>query len=271
MHHSESWANNTFCTVKGALARSKQDADDDPFELRLTIRGGDLQSRTPRARSESGVDSSASEEAAFAEATRLRGIFAGAGSGGLSVPKQLQMRLVLRFRINYSTRWGENMMILGSTEELGGLGSLTEADARKAITANKGKVMRYISDGNWEFVSVLDSPPTEMHYRYVLIRERGEPLIEGGPRNGRMLDLEGVTRRWVKGMSPGSVQLASFQMEVRDQWRVSRANGEDVVLRSDALTKVIYAASRSFTDANSCRAGAGGGCASGLSSSRSGS
>ena len=31
-------------------------------------------------------------------------------------------------------------MILGSTEELGGLTSVTEQDARKAISANKGKV-----------------------------------------------------------------------------------------------------------------------------------
>eukprot|EP00291_Cryptomonas_curvata_P020523 CAMPEP_0172159104 /NCGR_PEP_ID=MMETSP1050-20130122/4770_1 /TAXON_ID=233186 /ORGANISM="Cryptomonas curvata, Strain CCAP979/52" /LENGTH=78 /DNA_ID=CAMNT_0012828625 /DNA_START=416 /DNA_END=648 /DNA_ORIENTATION=+ len=58
-------------TIPSAPSREPSPArsrtpDDDPFELRLTIRGGDLQvSRTPRARSESGVDSSASEEAAL--------------------------------------------------------------------------------------------------------------------------------------------------------------------------------------------------------------
>ena len=35
----------------------------------------------------------------------------------------------------------------------------------------------------------------QMNYRYALVRERGEPLVEGGLRSGRTLDLEECMRR----------------------------------------------------------------------------
>ena len=89
-----------------------------------------------------------------------------------------------------------------STEELGALSNPTEAEARRAIASGKGKVMRYVADGNWEFVTVLDSAPSEITYRYALVRERGEPLVEGGARAGRLLDMDGVVRKGF-GALPG--------------------------------------------------------------------
>lgn len=53
---------------------------------------------------------------------------------------ELPVRVTARFRVNYSTRWGENVVILGSTDELGGLTNPTEAEARRAIASGKGKV-----------------------------------------------------------------------------------------------------------------------------------
>eukprot|EP00960_Hanusia_phi_P017684 520848-Hanusia_phi.AAC.2 len=35
-----------------------------------------------------------------------------------------------------------------------------------------------------------------------------------------------------------------MQLEVRDQWRVSRQNGEDWVLRTDAIAQVVYGQGR---------------------------
>jgi hypothetical protein len=52
----------------------------------------------------------------------------------------LPVKVIARFRVNYSTKWGENLVILGSTEELGGLVNPSESEARKAIATGKGKV-----------------------------------------------------------------------------------------------------------------------------------
>mmetsp|Transcript_57241 Transcript_57241/g.134771 ORF Transcript_57241/g.134771 Transcript_57241/m.134771 type:complete len:1162 (+) Transcript_57241:381-3866(+) len=244
-------------TIPSAPSREPSPArsrtpDDDPQSLRLTIRGGDLAvSKTPRARSESGVDST-SDEPAYDLSGKLR------MSGTPGRPLSTGMKVMMRFRINYSTRWGENVMVIGSTKELGGLPYPSEAETRRAIAAGKGKVMRYIADGNWEFVTVMDSAPPEMSYRYALVREKGEPLVEGGVKTGRYLDLDDFVRKGVSrqrlhtvGSSGSSSSLSAaaslqgpLQLEVRDQWRVSRQHGEDLVLRSDALTRVIYGHSR---------------------------
>ena len=176
-------------------------------------------------------------------------------------------RAMVRFRINYSTRWGENVIIVGSTDELGGLQDPTEDEVRVAIAAGKGKVMRYIADGNWEYATLMSSAPTEIVYRYALVRERGHPLIEGGIRAGRILDLDECVRRTrtsaqlslkhnfpklIEGSRGSSASIKDaagrdgpVQIEVRDQWRVSRRNGEDVILRTEAVAAVICGSRRS--------------------------
>ena len=85
----------------------------------------------------------------------------------MTIPRAHQVlntgtRVMLRFRINYSTRWGENVIIVGSTEELGDVQDASEDEVRSAIAAGKGKVMRYIADGNWEFATLMPSAPTQV-------------------------------------------------------------------------------------------------------------
>ena len=98
--------------------------------LCLSIRGGDLAAtKTPRTRSDSGADSTGSD------------LVSGDSSLGdvsaklkaMSIPMHRPVvstgtRVMLRFRINYSTRWGENVIIVGSTEELGGVQDTTEEE-----------------------------------------------------------------------------------------------------------------------------------------------
>jgi len=231
-------------------------ADNGQQNLRLTIRGGDLAaSKTPRARSDSGTSDTGSDDSSL--------VYVSDKLKALSVPMRPGIstgaKIMVRFRINYSTRWGENVILVGSTEELGGVQEPTEGEVRKCIAGGKGKVMRYIADGNWEFATMMPSAPTEVVYRYALVRERGDPLVEGGIRSGRVLDLEECVRRsrtvrrgvhsvGSAGSSASLKDAASrdgpLQVEVRDQWRVSRANGEDVVLRSAAISSVIYGAGR---------------------------
>jgi hypothetical protein len=77
------------------------------------------------------------------------------------------------------------------------------------------QVMRYIADGNWEFVTVLDAAPAEISYRYALVRERGEPLVEGGAACGRLLDvLELVKRGFGVVSEDEAVGLGPMQVEV---------------------------------------------------------
>lgn len=174
-----------------ARSRTPDGGDDTP---RLTLRGGDLAaSKTPRARSDSGADSTGSE----ADST-MGDVFQKLKALSMPVHRPVVStgtRVMVRFRINYSTRWGENVMIVGSTDELGGVQDPTEDEVRNAIAAGKGKVMRYIADGNWEFATMMASAPTEVVYRYALVRERGDPLVEGGIRTGRVLDVEECVRR----------------------------------------------------------------------------
>ena len=249
-------------TIPSAPSREPSPArsrtPDGGQNLRLTIRGGDLAAaKTPRARSESGGDSTGSEtDSSLGEVSdKLR---------ALTIPKRRPVistgtRVMVRFRINYSTRWGENVILVGSTEELGNVQEPTEDEVRKAIAAGKGKVMRYIADGNWEFATLMASAPTEVSYRYALVRERGEPLVEGGICTGRVLDVDECVRRsrtFRRGLhtvgsggSSSSLKDAAsrdgpLEVEVRDQWRVSRENGEDVLLRSDAISNIIYGSGR---------------------------
>jgi hypothetical protein len=77
--------------------------------------------------------------------------------------------------------------------------------------------MRYIADGNWEFVTVLDSAPSEISYRYALVRERGDPLVEGGAGTGRLLDVsELVKRGFGVTTDEEAVGLGPMQVEVRN-------------------------------------------------------
>jgi hypothetical protein len=250
-------------TIPSAPSREPSPArsrtPDGGQNLRLTIRGGDLAAaKTPRARSESGGDSTGSEtDSSLCDVSdKLK---------ALSLPNRRAVvstgtRVMVRFRINYSTRWGENVILVGSTEELGGVQDPTEDEVRKAIAAGKGKVMRYIADGNWEFATLMASAPTEVTYRYALVRERGEPLVEGGICTGRVLDLDESVRRSKSSLRRGLHTVGSggsssslkdaasrdgpLEVEIRDQWRVSRGTGEDVLLRSDAIANIIYGAGR---------------------------
>mmetsp|Transcript_47019 Transcript_47019/g.114557 ORF Transcript_47019/g.114557 Transcript_47019/m.114557 type:complete len:1100 (+) Transcript_47019:8-3307(+) len=193
--------------------------------------------RSPRARSESGIDSWEDSS-----------IFDAIGRHRFpSNPPQLDMRVVVRFRVNYSTRWGENVVIVGSTEELGGMVNPSESMVRRALGQSKGKVMRYVADGNWEFVTVLDSAPTEISYRYALVRERGDPLVEGGAKDGRTLDVDDIVKRGFGALDDEAAELGPLHVEVRDQWRVDRQHGEDVLLRTDAF-RVMYGKGRGAVD-----------------------
>ncbi|EKX43937.1 hypothetical protein GUITHDRAFT_163686 [Guillardia theta CCMP2712] len=232
------------------------------MQLRLTIRGGDLAvSKTPRARSESGVgDSTGSEtdSTLLDVSSKMRVMSSVPGNR----PITTGMKIAVKFRINYSTRWGENVIIVGSTDELGGISNPSEAETRRAIAMGKGKVMRYIANGDWEYVTVMHPAPTGLSYRYALVREKGEPLVEGGIRYGRYLDIDdlllflmlncyrrrGLLAVGSAGSSSSLSEAASrqepMQLEVRDQWRVSRQNGEDWVLRTDAIAQVVYGQGR---------------------------
>jgi len=240
-------------------ARSRTPEDPMDMQLRLTIRGGDLAvSKTPRARSESGVgDSTGSEtdSTLLDVSSKMRVMSSVPGNR----PITTGMKIAVKFRINYSTRWGENVIIVGSTDELGGISNPSEAETRRAIAMGKGKVMRYIANGDWEYVTVMHPAPTGLSYRYALVREKGEPLVEGGIRYGRYLDIDDLVRQSSNrrrgllavgsaGSSSSLSEAASrqepMQLEVRDQWRVSRQNGEDWVLRTDAIAQVVYGQGR---------------------------
>eukprot|EP00960_Hanusia_phi_P017683 520848-Hanusia_phi.AAC.1 len=176
-------------------ARSRTPEDPMDMQLRLTIRGGDLAvSKTPRARSESGVGDSTGSDTdctLLDVSSKMRVMSSVPGNR----PTTSGMKIAVKFRINYSTRWGENVIILGSTEELGGISNPSEAETRRAIAMGKGKVMRYIANGDWEYVTVMHPAPTGLSYRYALVREKGEPLVEGGIRYGRYLDVDDLVRQ----------------------------------------------------------------------------
>lgn len=144
-----------------ARSRTPDGGPQNPPQ-RLTIRGGDLAaSKTPRTQSDytdsSGIGSA--EESSIGDVAQKL--------AAMTIPRAHQVlntgtRVMLRFRINYSTRWGENVIIVGSTEELGDVQDASEDEVRSAIAAGKGKVMRYIADGNWEFATLMPSAPTQV-------------------------------------------------------------------------------------------------------------
>jgi 4-alpha-glucanotransferase len=115
------------------------------------------------------------------------------------------------FKINYHTRWGQNVFVSGSSAELG-LGDTTEAFP-----------MHYAGDGNWE-VEVRFDPKKNTHidYKY-LIKEGTEDNIlwEWGP--ARSLDIS---------------EIKAGEVIVEDAWRPQ--NDVENTLLSQAFAGNIF-------------------------------
>ena len=94
----------------------------------------------------------------------VTGVEASAGSdprdGSVSVVAQEAqasgtVKVVLRFRTNYQTRFGENMVIIGSLAEFGEVLLPSGTNCRNAAWQGKGARMQYIDNDDWFSPSVM--------------------------------------------------------------------------------------------------------------------
>jgi hypothetical protein len=65
------------------------------------------------------------------------------------------VKVVLRFRTNYQTRFGENMVIIGSLAEFGEVLLPSGTNCRDAAWQGKGARMQYIDNDDWFSLSVM--------------------------------------------------------------------------------------------------------------------
>ena len=143
------------------------------------------------------------------------------------------VKVVLRFRTNYKTRFGENMVIVGSLAEFGEVLEPSATNVKHAAWEGKGARMQYIADDDWglDMAVELDpttNPPPSVNYRYVVVDDNGAhpPIPEGGARSGRALTLA------------GSLTDYPAVMEVRDLWK--SPTSADQLMLSAAYTDVIF-------------------------------
>jgi len=143
------------------------------------------------------------------------------------------VKVVLRFRTNYKTRFGENMVIVGSLAEFGEVEVPSATNVKKAAWEGKGARMQYIADDDWGLDMAVELDPTtnpapSVHYRYVVVDDNGAhpPIPEGGARSGRVLTLA------------GSLTDYPAVMEVRDLWK--SPTSADQLMLSSAFTEVIF-------------------------------
>jgi len=146
---------------------------------------------------------------------------------------QTSVKVVLRFRTNYKTRFGENVIIVGSLAELGGVETPTVTDVQKAAESGKGARMQYIKNDDWGLDMALElspdaDPPPVVQYRYCIVDDNKQhpPICEGGSKNGRILNLAG----------PADTYPAV--MEIRDIWK-SQSSLSSIFL-SSAFSDVIF-------------------------------
>jgi 4-alpha-glucanotransferase len=141
------------------------------------------------------------------------------------------VKTLLRFRINYKTRFGENVVLVGNLPDFGEVLETSVTNCVNAAAAGKGARMAYISDDNWGLDIALElepgaQPPPVFRYRYVVVddNKQHKPFAEAGSRDGRLLNLGG---------SPATYPS---DMEVRDEWRFHQAS----IMCTSAFTSVIF-------------------------------
>lgn len=141
--------------------------------------------------------------------------------------------VVLRFRTFYKTRYGENVVIVGSLPVFGDVFNPTATETIKAAEQGKGARLQYLADDEWGLDVAVELepgsfPPPMVNYRYCIVDDNHQhlPLPEGGGKSGRALYLAGP--------------VATFPavMEVRDVWK-SQTSLSSIML-SSAFTDVIF-------------------------------
>jgi 4-alpha-glucanotransferase len=111
------------------------------------------------------------------------------------------------FNIDYHSRWGQKLLIVGSIPQLG------DSDIRKAVE------MRYIDDNTWGVKIEISDETTEITYEYVLF-EDGRLTFESGSEKHRIVfegDIDSYT--------------------IYDNWQTESAN---YVFYSSAFQKNIF-------------------------------
>ena len=85
----------------------------------------------------------------------------------------------ITFKVNYHTRWGQNVYISGSSEELG------KNNTKEAYP------LQYITDGNWEVELEFSNKTSRIDYKYLIKNGSEEDIIWewGTPRE---IDLSGI-------------------------------------------------------------------------------
>eukprot|EP00291_Cryptomonas_curvata_P006355 CAMPEP_0172190552 /NCGR_PEP_ID=MMETSP1050-20130122/23181_1 /TAXON_ID=233186 /ORGANISM="Cryptomonas curvata, Strain CCAP979/52" /LENGTH=145 /DNA_ID=CAMNT_0012865447 /DNA_START=89 /DNA_END=523 /DNA_ORIENTATION=+ len=94
--------------------------------------------------------------------TKSMNLRGGGGSKSVSstsaehVTSAVSVKVLLRFRMNYKTQYGENLVLLGSLSEFGNLEEPTASEVLAAAAAGKGARMRYINNDDWGLDIVLE-------------------------------------------------------------------------------------------------------------------
>ena len=120
------------------------------------------------------------------------------------------MTMKLKFKINYHTRWGQNVFVCGSCKELG-----------NDIPANALPLF-YAEDGNWEAHVKIDTKAVKnIRYRYLIINEADKSVLWewGSPRTVKL-----------------STKISGYVFE--DSWR-SHSEPENAFL-SQAFTDNLF-------------------------------
>eukprot|EP01105_Mastigella_eilhardi_P013400 TRINITY_DN3055_c0_g1_i1.p1 TRINITY_DN3055_c0_g1~~TRINITY_DN3055_c0_g1_i1.p1 ORF type:complete len:191 (+),score=43.22 TRINITY_DN3055_c0_g1_i1:8-580(+) len=85
----------------------------------------------------------------------------------------------VRFRVQYSTRYGQNVHVLGDHPSFGAWGT------------KQGRKMSYVKDGVWELRVALDPEITLLRYKYAVLDHQipdfGVPHLE--PGSDRVIDF----------------------------------------------------------------------------------
>lgn len=141
------------------------------------------------------------------------------------------VKTLLSFRINYKTRFGENLVLVGNLPDFGEVDDVTVTNCALAAGQGKGARMAYISDDNWGLDIALElepdaQPPPLVSYRYVIVDDKKQqaPRAEGGSREGRLLNLAGASSVYPE------------KIVVKDTWRHNQAS----IMLTKAFTDVIF-------------------------------
>ena len=116
----------------------------------------------------------------------------------------------ITFNLQYHTKWGEQIAVLGSADELG------------QNQPSKAYRLQYVNDGYWEQTVELSNPQANIDYTYILLNESAEIIREEwGER--RILSLPKTKHK---------------PIYLKDAWRTKRH--PDNPLYSTAFLAVIF-------------------------------